>query len=1583
MNYLLTVITSVIKKILDGGESVGVAVVVKIPNVQDFVNAISRMFGSQKGYLVIDGVQVNKLECPKNLELSSQVEKAVDWRNLEAAQGRIVYNCARASGKRFGSLKEFAQLTASGIVRAIASDQASKAQNQPLTRFWEAITLLANEGISFSLKSVLEFLDAIKDKKTGFEKELWRLKLIPDKRILTPSIDVVDRIRRNQNIIEQLNSLDDAIRKRMASSLANFNRTEKKIYRQLLEYHRVGDFNALRDLDLEAVSLLITKVKTHADKKESDSSPSSQDDTPDSSPTTEPVKPQNPNKTLLDDFVKGLSGDEEAKGKIKEFGASIIDYTRDHDPFDDNSPDEKPTIEDPKTGTVITFPLAKIDHNLYKLVMHTTTNDNWGGVVLSRQPNLHDTILDADSICSETDAFRPFRPYIDEENPFFAKNVGLATEFRRFDDALKERAKNACLFDLFQKVVESRQEVMPFLDALLRYGHLAVFGCNPAAIAAIQKYVGAWKALYDEFERVEEDMHEISDKEYQHAARCLLSLDVLFFRVQDEWKAIMLPTNPLFLWIYSEVYGQLDKQEYNFAEEEFRTPFLKALSDLPNLINFQLVPREVYALSDSGANDDYILPCSGSQGILPTFENKTNRYLGSDGMECIEDTISRYLAFAPYAANDLRICVVDVPDVMECVRIVSCCISERKKTTGNIVAATLEIYLTESHSGGRELDNLDFVKQDADVSDLIQADCLRIKVVHCKNASAVTECLRNDPVHLAFYFDQSTYQVSYGANTRELYITPLVVTYDFKYDAISHDGEIFPNTDTSNGFLGSYYGILDKTGSTCSQSRVPRTSYLKTDDLNKILEVVDKQYAQWMIAADRVVYNYVPENGLPIGVKNFGRRNVCIWANKNSRVIQQFILLLKKYNLHPTSEGLVDILNRFGHISGEGLVGIPANSQGATDAANSRRKGMLGTVFAAKWYADQHPGSLIASLDSDEGRTWLSKTENEMVANDRADLVGFRIDGETGGVIIDVLEVKTRSVDGKDFTFSTINGKRVLNGHAPEQVGYVLNRLHQVFHNDSFDTNMFVSARRETLKYQVVNECFRSKYLSSAQVQDWSKKLKQIFAGGCPVKICGTILHVDLENNSTDVPDEIATYEGDSEYDIAVVTLTAGRIQKEIFKDACETGDVPVLTTLPPLPSMEDDECDDDDYEVALANAHKANLDKPEQEELRPSTPNRSEDFSTVVESQTENIDDLVKSFRRACNSFQIRIAECDPSLAKVGPSVIRFYLTLQTGQKIDNLRKSLPDIGRQISHTQLRIQQVENTDKIAVDVVRDTREFVPFENVISLLPESDEVEKMPILIGRTPEGDDILRRLDEMPHLLVGGTTGSGKSVFLSTLLLSLLVRHPRKDQLKLLITSSKPEDFIAFESLPHLMAKGILSSATDAVQYIQNEVFQESERRQQLFIKERVSKISLYNQHMRDKGLAQLPPVVVLVDEFADLADNIDGRDERDTFFRTLRQIAQAGRSRGIHLILCTQRPSSKLLDTNIKAQLPGRVALMVADANSAKMILDTPDSGAERLQGKGDLLFKDAGGSLSRAQGYSLDLDNLTDYVDKIFK
>ena len=202
------------------------------------------------------------------------------------------------------------------------------------------------------------------------------------------------------------------------------------------------------------------------------------------------------------------------------------------------------------------------------------------------------------------------------------------------------------------------------------------------------------------------------------------------------------------------------------------------------------------------------------------------------------------------------------------------------------------------------------------------------------------------------------------------------------------------------------------------------------------------------------------------------------------------------------------------------------------------------------------------------------------------------------------------------------------------------------------------------------------------------------------------------------------------------------------------------------------------------------------------------------------------------------------------------------------------------------------------------------------------------------------------MPHMLVGGSTGSGKSVFLFTMLASMLMTHPKKEDMQLILSSSKLEDFIHFEGLPHLYSGKIISDATEATSVIKDVVFQESERRGKLLAEARVANIAEYNKNSTEK----LPPIVVVIDEFADLADQLETTKERNAFYKPVQRIAQAGRSRGIHLVICTQRPEAKLVPATTKAQLNGRVALRVNDGISSRMIIEAPD--AQYLQKHGDI-------------------------------
>ena len=252
--------------------------------------------------------------------------------------------------------------------------------------------------------------------------------------------------------------------------------------------------------------------------------------------------------------------------------------------------------------------------------------------------------------------------------------------------------------------------------------------------------------------------------------------------------------------------------------------------------------------------------------------------------------------------------------------------------------------------------------------------------------------------------------------------------------------------------------------------------------------------------------------------------------------------------------------------------------------------------------------------------------------------------------------------------------------------------------------------------------------------------------------------------------------------------------------------------------------------------------------------------------------------------------------------------------------------------------------------------------------------EQLYFPLGRTPDGRDLIEDLGLMPHMLVGGSTGSGKSVFLFTMLATFLKTHPHKEDMQLVLSSSKLEDFIHFEGLPHLFSGKIISDAAETSDVIRNVIFEESRRREKILAEARVANIIEYN-----KGTAQkLEPIVVVIDEFADLADQMETKKERTAFFKPVQQIAQTGRSRGIHLVICTQRPEAKLVPPTTKAQLNGRVALRVNDGISSRMIIEIPD--AQNLQKHGDMIYRN-GDIMERAQGYLIELSELDEIIQHI--
>jgi DNA segregation ATPase FtsK/SpoIIIE-like protein len=334
-----------------------------------------------------------------------------------------------------------------------------------------------------------------------------------------------------------------------------------------------------------------------------------------------------------------------------------------------------------------------------------------------------------------------------------------------------------------------------------------------------------------------------------------------------------------------------------------------------------------------------------------------------------------------------------------------------------------------------------------------------------------------------------------------------------------------------------------------------------------------------------------------------------------------------------------------------------------------------------------------------------------------------------------------------------------------------------------------------------------------------------------------------------------------------------------------------------------------------------------------------------------EEIKGLARRFLRSCEDFRVRVDRCDPKRAKVGPNVIRFYVRLADGQPLKPLYSHLNDIERQMQRSGLMLSTIPDSDEVALDVPRRQSEDVLFEQALPLLPFPQTPEHMPITIGVTPEGDPVIRDLGQMPHLLVGGTTGSGKTIFLYGVIASLLHTHPDPLSLRIFLSSSGLDDFFFFEGLAHLEGGEVVTGASRTLELLQTQIIQEFEGRGRMLASAHCRDIGEYNQRWEQP----LAPLVVIIDEFADLADQLGSdRAAKQAFYDNIRRIAQMGRKRGVHLILCTQRPSANLVPTDIRTLMNARAALRVNDGDASRMILE--ESGAERLQEHGDMLFKE---------------------------
>ena len=273
-------------------------------------------------------------------------------------------------------------------------------------------------------------------------------------------------------------------------------------------------------------------------------------------------------------------------------------------------------------------------------------------------------------------------------------------------------------------------------------------------------------------------------------------------------------------------------------------------------------------------------------------------------------------------------------------------------------------------------------------------------------------------------------------------------------------------------------------------------------------------------------------------------------------------------------------------------------------------------------------------------------------------------------------------------------------------------------------------------------------------------------------------------------------------------------------------------------------------------------------------------------------------------------------------------------------------------------------------------------EEAFKNIPDKYKDNKLVVPLGKDVNGQVIYAELNKMPHLLIAGATGSGKSVCVNTIISSILMRA-KPDEVKLILVDPKKVELSNYNGVPHLLAPVVTDPKKAAATL--RETVSEMERRYDLFAGANVRKIETYNQYVEKKNqendaehqLEKLPYIVVILDEVADLM-MVASKDVEDCIMR----IAQLARAAGIHLIVATQRPSTDIITGVIKANIPSRIAFAVSSSIDSRTILDC--TGAEKLLGKGDMLFLPMGSnSPIRVQGAYVDdseVEAITYYTTK---
>lgn len=367
----------------------------------------------------------------------------------------------------------------------------------------------------------------------------------------------------------------------------------------------------------------------------------------------------------------------------------------------------------------------------------------------------------------------------------------------------------------------------------------------------------------------------------------------------------------------------------------------------------------------------------------------------------------------------------------------------------------------------------------------------------------------------------------------------------------------------------------------------------------------------------------------------------------------------------------------------------------------------------------------------------------------------------------------------------------------------------------------------------------------------------------------------------------------------------------------------------------------------------------------------QKETDGAAIEKNIEILERVLKDFKIVGKVVEVHI----------GPTVAQYELEIASGTRVNKITSINREIALALAKKDVRIEApIPGKNTVGIEFANDVATPVSFYEIISSKQMMNALDKkLMVPLGKSIMGDIGVCEINKMPHLLVAGTTGSGKSVCINGIICSILMRA-RPDEVKLVMVDPKVVELSVYNGVPHLMCPVVSDPKKAAVAL--GKMVAEMERRYEVFSETKTKNIETYNNYIDkwnkehtnpDEQKTRLPYIVVIIDELADLM-MVAAKEVEDSILR----ITQKARAAGIHLIVATQRPSTDVITGLIKANIPSRISFAVGSGIDSRTILD--QTGAEKLLGKGDMLFLPIGvNSPTRIQGSFITDDEIKKIID----